>query len=343
MSEISPFIRSCLLYEFDLGHTSYAAHQNIARLYPREAPTQRTCYKWFDRFAQGNRSLEDKERSGRPAEVDREALETLITENRRMTTRELAEELGCHHSTVAQILHDLGYKIKLGAWIPHHLTPAQRENRISICSSHLSHYPLNNFLRQIITGDEKWVLYTHHTRKRQWVREAEEPERDPKSDPHEKKQMLSIWWDIAGIIYWELLPPSTTVTATLYCNQLDKLRKVLTEVRPRWVDERGKVRLLHDNAKPHVAKVTRKKLEKLRWQVLAHPPYSPDLSPSDYHLFRALSNFLKEKKYDDQEHMKNDLRSFFASLSPDFFIKGIMDLPHRWETVIDTNGDYIKD
>ncbi len=46
--------------------------------------------------------------------------------------------------------------------------------------------------------------------------------------------------------------------------------------------------LLHDNAAPHTAKVTKETLEALGFRVLPHPPYSPDLAPSDFHLFRSL-------------------------------------------------------
>src|SRR3954469_23682395 len=44
--------------------------------------------------------------------------------------------------------------------------------------------------------------------------------------------------------------------------------------------------LQHDNARPHTVKMTKEKLQALGWEVLPHPPYSPDLAPSDFHLFR---------------------------------------------------------
>jgi hypothetical protein len=57
---------------------------------------------------------------------------------------------------------------------------------------------------------------------------------------------------------------------------------------------RGKVAkgvlFLHDNAEAHRALATQKKLAYLDFQYLDHPPYPPDLAPSDYHLFPGLKN-----------------------------------------------------
>jgi len=50
---------------------------------------------------------------------------------------------------------------------------------------------------------------------------------------------------------------------------------------------------LHDNVPAHRALATQKKLAYLVFQCLDHPPYSPDLAPSDYHLFPGLKKQLK--------------------------------------------------
>ncbi|KAK6761722.1 hypothetical protein RB195_022707 [Necator americanus] len=49
---------------------------------------------------------------------------------------------------------------------------------------------------------------------------------------------------------------------------------------------------------------------------------------------------LEEKRYDDRDHLENDLRTLFASKSPEFYAKGICDLVIRWQKVIDVDGDY---
>ena len=72
-----------------------------------------------------------------------------------------------------------------------------------------------------------------------------------------------------------------------------------------------------------------------------HPPYSPDLAPTDYHLHRSLSDYLREKKFDDENDLKMDLVKFFGQESQGFYERGIRSLPERWRQVIDNNGAYI--
>jgi len=86
---------------------------------------------------------------------------------------------------------------------------------------------------------------------------------------------------------------------------------------------------------------TRLKLRELGWEILTHPPYSPDLVPSDYHLFRALQNFLNGKNFNNEDDVKSHLGQFFAAKNQKFYERGIMMLPERWQEVIDKNGQYI--
>ena len=136
------------------------------------------------------------------------------------------------------------------------------------------------------------------------------------------------------MILFELLPPNTIINTAYHCTQLDRLHTQLVIQHP-YLD---KVRFLHDNARPHVAKATRNKLIELGWEVLPHPAYSPDLTPTDYHLFRALQHHLDGKSYENQEEIENDLTTFFASQPMDFWRNGIHCLSERWQQVIDSDG-----
>ena len=68
-----------------------------------------------------------------------------------------------------------------------------------------------------------------------------------------------------------------------------------------------------------------------------HPPYSPDLAPSDYHLFRSLQIHLNGKTFDSNEAVKNELIQSFASKNQTFYESGIMKLTERLQKDIEQN------
>ena len=85
---------------------------------------------------------------------------------------------------------------------------------------------------------------------------------------------------------------------------------------------------------------TRKKILEFGWDLLPHPPYSPDLAPSDYYLFRSLRNSLDGKKFDNDANVRLYLDHFFTSRYQKFYERGIMMLPEKWHKVIDNNEQY---
>jgi len=82
-------------------------------------------------------------------------------------------------------------------------------------------------------------------------------------------------------------------------------------------------------------------LETLNWEVLSHPAYSPDLAPSDYHLFSSMSHALAERHFNSYEDVRKWLDEWFASKDEDFF--GVIHkLPERWEKYIVSEGKYFE-
>ncbi len=117
------------------------------------------------------------------------------------------------------------------------------------------------------------------------------------------------------------------------------MRRVRQQLRNRRIP----VIFLQDNARPHTANVTKELLEQFGWEVLKHPPYSPDMAPSDYHLFRSLEHFLRNKKSQNVNEMSVALSDFFDSKPHEFYRRGIFMLTDKWLDVMDSKGDYFDD
>lgn len=342
MERSNEHFRHILLFYFRKGKKAADVHKKICAVYGDDCLTERTCQNWFKKFRSGDFSLKDEQRSGRPTEVDDDQIKILIEDDRHITVRDIAKRLNVSHTTIENHLKCLGLFKKLDIWVPHELKEVHLTQRINICDMHLKRNEIDPFLKRIVTGDEKWVMYSNTVRKRSWCKLKEPAQTTSKAELHPKKIMLSIWWDYKGVVYFELLPRNQTINSNVYCQQLTKLDEAIKEKRPELANRKGIV-FHHDNAKPHTSLATREKLLEFGWEVMAHPPYSPDLAPSDYHLFRGLQNFLNGKTFINDDDLKAHLIQFFADKDQKFYESGIMKLQERWKKVIEQYGKYIND
>ncbi|KOC67984.1 Histone-lysine N-methyltransferase SETMAR [Habropoda laboriosa] len=129
---------------------------------------------------------------------------------------------------------------------------------------------------------------------------------------------------------YNFLKPGEAVTAVKYCHEIDKMYKKLKDLCPVLVNLKG----------PHVSQITVQKLNQLGYETLPHPPYSPDLSPTYYHLFNHLENFLREKNFKTQAAAENAFEEFIYSRTPEFYNTGIKKLVLLRQKCIESNGSY---
>ncbi|GFO47443.1 Aprataxin [Plakobranchus ocellatus] len=108
-----------------------------------------------------------------------------------------------------------------------------------------------------------------------------------------------------------------TPFASRYCSTLDRLKEAIRRKRPELL-RRGVV-LQHDNATPHSANLTQQWLERFGWEILPHPAHSPDLAPSDFHLFGPLKRHLGGMAFETEDDLISELRNWFDNLDVDFF------------------------
>jgi len=84
------------------------------------------------------------------------------------------------------------------------------------------------------------------------------------------------------------------------------------------------------------------KLRDLHYELVEHPPYSPDLAPSDFCLFPKLKLFLAGQRFSTNQETIAAVDGYFADLTKNQFREGIMALEHRWNKCISLKGDYVE-
>jgi len=83
-------------------------------------------------------------------------------------------------------------------------------------------------------------------------------------------------------------------------------------------------------------------LETLKFEVLSHLPYSPDLAPSDFHFFPHLKRDLKGTHFTSDDEVKQAVTSWIKQRTPGFFIDAMRKLVLRWENVLNDKATMSK-
>jgi len=119
-------------------------------------------------------------------------IKSLIESNPHYTTQEIAEIIDVSQKSVVNHLHTLDYVSRYDIWVPHNLSDKNLMDRISICDLLLKRNENYPFLKWMITGDEKWIVYNNVQRKRSWGKKDKPPQTIPKQNIHAKKVMLCL-------------------------------------------------------------------------------------------------------------------------------------------------------
>ena len=136
------------------------------------------------------------------------------------------------------------------------------------------------------------------------------------------------------------MPHGETVNAQYYASYLQNhLCRAVRRKRPQLQN----VIILHDRptAAPHKAICVRDLLRRWRWEVLEHPPYSPDLSPCDYDLIPKLKAPLRGHRFRTRD-IDISVRRLIMTNFNHGEADGIRRLPHCWQRTFDSLGDYFE-
>nr|BAA23532.1 transposase [Bombyx mori] len=325
-------------YQFYRGTSAAETTQRINDVYGAGVAKESTVRFWFQRFRSGNFDLQNQPRGRPETKVKNEELKAIVEADQSQSTSEIVAGFGVSDKTVLIHLKQIGKVKKLERWVPHELSESNLQTRIDCCVTLLNRHYNEGILNRINTCDEKGVLYDNRKRLSQWLNPGDPAKSYPKRKLTQKKLLVSVWWtSIASVVHYSFLKSGQTITADIYCQQLQTMKEELAAKQPRLVN-RSRPLLLHDNARPHTAQQTTTKLDELQLACLRHPPYS-DLAPIDYHFFLNLDNFL-QKKINSDAAVQTAFKEFIDSRYHGFFSKGINELPKRLQKCIDNNGAY---
>lgn len=142
--------------------------------------------------------------------------------------------------------------------------------------------------------------------------------------------MFSIIWSRTGIKSIVMLKPNEKLNKEFFIN------KVLGDLKKNY-RTRGKI--LHmDNARPHLVD---EYLDKLGMRRLVHPPYSPDLAPSDFYLFGYLKMALEGCFFKNERELFSEVTRILNSIPTSNFKNAYDDWLRRLQLVIDREGEYV--
>ena len=346
-TEFRVLIKHCFL----MGKNTVQAQQWLEKCYPDSAPSKTTICRWYADFKRGRTDTNDAERSGRPNEavipVNMKKILKVVMDNRKVKLREIADIVKISFGSVFIILHEhLGMKKLFSKWVPHLLTMEQKQQRIDDSERCLALFTKNKkeFLRRYVTMDETWIHhYTPESNRQsaEWKTAGESRPKRPKTQQSAGKVMASIFWDAHGIIFIDYIENRKTINSEYYVALLERLKTEIAKKRPHM--KKKKVLFHQDNAPCHKSLVTMAKLHELGFELLPHPPYSPDLAPSDYWLFADLKKMLQGKRFVSNDEVIAETNAYFGAKNKSFYTPVIEKLEKRWNECISLEGDYVNE
>ena len=155
-----------------------------------------------------------------------------------------------------------------------------------------------------------------------------------------EKFLPRFFWDQDSILLIDYLPNGQTINAEYYSSLLVQLKDILIEKRRQKVTKRAL--FLYENVPAHQTVATQKKLVHLGFQCLDHPPSSPDLARSDYHLFPGLKKQLKGRHFSSKAEVIAAAETWLDRQSSESFLSGFQKLGQLSNKFIVLRGEYVE-
>ena len=136
--------------------------------------------------------------------------------------------------------------------------------------------------------NKKWILCDNWWLPAQCLDREETPKHFPKPNLHLKKVMVTVWWSAASLIttaFW--IPAKSLHLRSILSNQWDALKTATSAASTGQQNGPNSFMTMPNHMSYNQCF---KSWTNLGYEVLPHPPYSPDLLSTDYHFFKHWEN-----------------------------------------------------
>jgi histone-lysine N-methyltransferase SETMAR len=160
--------------------------------------------------------------------------------------------------------------------------------------------------------ESRFYLATDH--EQIWLRPRETPPETARHTIQDREIMVTIAWNPLGFPLGVALPKGSTFNGEYY---RDNILAALTQFQP---EEDGRKLVVHaDNARAHTTQKCRTVSEENGLRLAPHPPYSPDLAPSDFFLFGYVKNSLKGMVFPSYEELLDAIGEVATGIESEIF------------------------
>lgn len=324
------------------GFSAKDIYTRLKEIFGDNAPAYSTITKKIRELVFLNPTSISQNLGGRPIDyINLYKVQKAIENSPNYTIRDIAKETGVPPTTVFRYLTKvLGYKNKSLRWIPHILTTELKNQRIQKSKDLLYEIQLakiNNY-KYFITGDESWFYYTFNQNSK-WVINGMPPGERVRRSFNNKKIMVVIFWSIDGIRLIDFIESNMSFNGDFFINNV--LIPIKNSSQFIAAKKQKQSFFIHmDNSPIHRSEKVKSFLNENKFQVCSHPPYSPDLAPSDFFLFGTLKNHPGSITFDSPDDILYWIEEKFQNFSIDTLISVFNNWEERLKWVIDNNGNY---
>lgn len=328
------------------GRKRLEIERELHEIYGEQAYKRSAIYKYIQETKFG--CPEEEESNNEPNynenRIDEQLLISIQKEVEKeglYSVRSLAWKVKAPPSVVHRYLRNyLNYIFRPTRYVPHLLDSSQKMERIKKANElfEVLTKSKHNAYRDIITGDQSWFAY-NYAPSGGWVQEGEGPPIFVDDQISYEKIMITVIWGVHGTYIIDDLPEGEHFNSNYFVENI--LLPLQAQNNKIWPSRGNHKIWLHlDNCKIHNSIHTQTEISKTVFKRAPHPPYSPDIAPSDFFLFGYVKEKLSGKCYHEREDLFEEICSIIASIPYQMKVDTFDHWAFRCKWVSTNNGEY---